>query len=163
MENEQFIKKELGEISDFSEKNKIADGIYSDIYVRNNDPVKKLEDYKIAYAEMDKILSGISIKHEKVTTGYSSYVEACKNTTGYSLNEIKIFISYNDENYITHIWFDFYLEKLSIAEDLYRILEIITDTYDLIFVDWAWGFYSHVRQDGELKNKLIEISKNLAE
>jgi hypothetical protein len=161
VENIQFIKKEIDGIFDFSEKNKIADGIYSDIYLRNNHP-KELEEYKIDYIGMDKILSNIAIKHEEVTTGYSTYVEECKNTIGYNFNGISIFISHNDK-YVTHIWFDFYLEKLSMAEDLYKILKIMTNYYDLVFVNWTWVFYSHIKQDIELKNKLIEMSKELSE
>ena len=59
--------------------------------------------------------------------------------------------------------FDFDFDKLNMIEDLYGILKLITNEYDLIFVHWTWGFYSHVRQDVELKNKLIKISKNIPE
>ena len=161
IENEHFVKNELDEIFNFSEKHKVADGIYSDMYVRNN-PLKELKEYEIDFIKMDKQLSNIAIKYEKVTTGYSTYVEECKNTIGYKFNGIKIFISKDNKN-ITNIWFDFYLNELSIAEDLYKLLKIITNDYDLIFVHWSWDFYSHVRQDMELKNKLIEISKKLSE
>jgi hypothetical protein len=159
MENEQFIKKEFGEIFDFSEKHKIVDGIYSDIYVRDNFQ-KELKEYKIDYVEIDRKLSNIAIKYEKVTTGYSTYRENCENTIGYKFNEIKIFISHNDK-YIDHIWFDFDFNESNAAENLYEILEKITKDYDLIFVNWSWQFYSRIKQDLKLKNKLIEISKKL--
>ena len=161
IENEHFIKNELDEINNFSETHKVADGIYSDMYVRDN-PIKELETYKIDYIKMDKILSNIALKYEKVTTGYSTYVEECKNTIGYSLNGINIFIL-NDNKYIKKIWFDFYLEELGMVEDLYKILKTITNDYDLIFVHWSWGFYSKVNEDKELKNKLLEICKKLSE
>ena len=161
IENEQFVKKEVGEVFNFSEEHKAANGSYTDIYVGKTPP-KKLEEYKIDYIEIDKILSNIAIRYEKVTTGYSTHTEECKNTIGYSYNEIKIFISYNDR-YITHIWFDFYLDTISTAEDLYKILKVISSNYDLIFVHWAWCFYSRIRHNTELKNKLIEISKELSE
>ena len=159
LENEHFIKNEQNEILLFSEKHKVAEGIYSDVYVRNEIP-KKLEDYKIDYVKMDKKLSEIAIKYEKVTTGYG-FEDECKNTIGYVFNEINIFVKNNGE-YITRIWFDFYLNKSSVATDLYKILKVIVGDYDLIFVNWFWGFYSYVKHDLELERKLLEISEELS-
>jgi hypothetical protein len=159
MENEQFIKNEQDEIFTFSEEHKVSDGIYSDVFIKNETP-KKLEEYEIDYIETDKKLSGITIRYENVTTGYG-FEEDCKNTIGYTFNGINIFIK-NNGKHITHIWFDFYLDELGIAKDLYKILKIIVQNYDLIFVDWSWGFYSRVKYDLELENKLIEISKKLS-
>ena len=160
MENEKFIKNEQDEIFDFAEEHRASNGSYTDVYIKNETP-KKLEEYKIDYIEMDKVLSGITKRYEKVTTGYG-FEDECKNTIGYKFNEINIFIK-NNGKYITHVWFDYYLDQLNTAKDLYKIIKIIIKNYDLIFVDWSWGFYSRVKYDLELENKLIEIYKELSE
>ena len=89
------------------------------------------------------------------------FAEKHRASIGYKFNEINIFIK-NNGKYITHLWFDYYLDQLDTAKDLYKIIKIIVQNYDLIFVDWSWGFYSRVKYDLELENKLIEIYKELS-
>jgi hypothetical protein len=159
MDNEKFIKNEQDEIFNFAEEHRVSNGSFTDVYIRKEHP-KKLEEYEIDYIEMDKVLSEITKKYEKVTTGYG-FENECENTIGYRFNEINIFIK-NNGKYITTIWFDFYLDQLSTAQDLYKILKIIVQDYDLMFVDWSWGFYSRVKYDLELENKLIKIYEELS-
>jgi hypothetical protein len=156
VENKEFVRKQLGDINSFSEEHKSPDGYgWTDIYIRSSDTQITLKDYKIKRREFAGILPQFAVKYDKVFTGYSSSKRKCKNTAGYSIKGINIFCSYENK-YITKIWFDFCLDKIDMAENLYDILKSITNEYDLLFVHWTWGYYSHVKRDFGLKNKLIE-------
>lgn len=159
IEDEDYVKNEIKNINKFSEEHKAPNGIgWTDMYRKVNAEQITLKDYKIHYLELDTLLSALTEKYDKVYTGYSSYREECKNTVGYSTNEINIFVSFED-NMVTEIWFDFYLDEIGVAKDLYTILKVISSKYDLLFVHWGWGYYAKIKTDLSLKNTLIEYSK----
>jgi hypothetical protein len=157
IENEDYVETEINNINGFSEEHKTSDGIgWTDMYIRNNIEQIKLKDYKINHLELDAILSKFAERCEKIYTGYSSYREECKNTFGYRKNEIAIFFSF-EENIVTNIWFDFYLDELEVAKDLYNILKTISNKYNLLFVHWSFGYYSKIKTDLGLEKKLISF------
>lgn len=158
IENERFVDEEIRKITNFSEEHKAEDGFgWTDVYVRN-DPKKNIFDYKIKKIDFEELFEATGGHIEKVYTGYSSYREECKNTNAYKLDEIALFYSYKDD-YISDIWFDFYLEDEGAAKNLYLILKVIANAYDVLFVHWGWGYYSRIKQDKTLKDKLISFSK----
>jgi hypothetical protein len=163
IENEEYVKKEINTINEFSEDHKAPSGAgWTDMYIRDNREQITLKDYKIKCSELDTLLLKLTEKCDKVYTGYSSYREECDNTLGYSLNNINIFVSFED-NLVTKIWFDFYLNEIGVANNLYNILKLISTKYDLLFVHWSWGYCSKIKTDLRLQDTLIEYSKALEE
>lgn len=158
VENEKYVKIEIENIDTFSEEHKASDGIgWTDMYIRDDSKQLQLESYKINYLELDKILSNIADRCDKVYTGYSTYREECNNTFGYKLDEIKTYISF-DNNYVTKIWFDYCICDIKDVKNLLTILIIICNDYNLLFVDWTSGFYSKIKNENGLENKLIEYN-----
>jgi hypothetical protein len=163
IENEEYIKNEIRAINDFSDEHRAPDGVgWTDMYIRDDSKQAKLIDRKISFLEFDKLLSEATEKYDKVYTDICGNMEECKNTYGYSKNKINIFVSFECD-FVTNIWLDFYLGEVAAAEELYNVLKLISDKYDLIFVHWAWGYYSRIRTDSTLKDVLMDTAKSIAE
>lgn len=147
IENEVFVQKEIKYLLDEEDENGISP---SDL------PTIELSEYKISSAELDAILSSVAVKSEKVTTGYSTYIDVCDDAMGYCLHKIRIYFEFKDE-YVTCIWFDLPMENEREVDDLYKILKPISQKYDLLFVHWTNCGYSRMQTETDLKKRLIEI------
>lgn len=160
VENADFIKQQLDEIHDFSEVHQAENGGWTDMYVRSEPEISL--DEEITLTAFDAVMGKLAPKFDKVLTGYSSYREECPNVIGYGTDFVKVFAEHKD-GLIQKIWLDYYLETDEIVQTVYQYVKAITDKFDLLFVDWAWGYAVHVKKSDNFLSLLQEQAQEFQE
>jgi hypothetical protein len=164
-DNLDFIKTEISNLHDFSNKHKVVNGIgWTDIYNRKENPIKTI-DKNIHINEIETVLDKCSIKFDKVQTGCGQYIQNCDNTISYGINNnSSIFFDFNSDKIVENIWMNIYITTLSEKDDLHNIVNNLSLKFDFLLVGWGWEFYetiNNIETIDEYLLKRIEIfSKN---
>lgn len=104
---------------------------------------KRLDELGISLESIRAILESRLPKYDLVRTGYSSYVEDCKNTEAFGLyGGFTVFVSYNPAGIVNALW----CSPWGIAKDylqdsknpLLEVFGILSAQFELLFVDWGW-------------------------
>lgn len=137
-ENFEYLKLENKQVNEFSRIHSDGKGLFTDIYVREENNQKNLFEKQILLTELDLVLINLGMqKIEKVYSGYSTYKEKCKNAIAYKFDQSEIFI-FTENNFIK----DFFVNRFRLNENqlvknkLEEILFTIGQKYDLILNDW---------------------------
>lgn len=161
IENADFIQQQLNEIHNFSVAHQTENGGWTDMYIRS-EPETTLDTKTITLTAFDELMCQVAPKFDKVLTGYSSYREECPNVVGYGTDVVKVFAEHKD-GLIQAIWLDYYLETDEIVQTVYQYVKAITDKFDLLFVDWAWGYAVHVKNSANFLDLLQQQANEFQE
>ena len=157
-ENFDYLKNENKEISKFAEEHSDGNGLFTDIYVREETNQKSIFEKQILLSELDSILLSLGLDRiENVYSGYSSFKEKCKNTIAYKFDTAEIFIV-SEENFVKDFFitgFRFY-EIEEIKDRLEEILYKIGTEYGLILNDWDLTEVIDLNDRTEIKKYLNE-------
>lgn len=135
----QFCTGEMKRIDEFSEAHKTDFG-WSDIYMRDAAPPQTLASMAISTDSWKSALRSSKLKfHSKVTTGYSSYVEICRDCAAWAgENEVAIFAEFKAD-IIERIWFSFDNLTEQGLQNSFEAIQQIPKQNELIIADWNWS------------------------
>ena len=157
-ENLDFLKNENNEVDKFAEEHSDGNGLFTDIYIREENNQKSIIEKQIILSELNLMLLSLGLeKIEKVYSGYSSFKELCKNTIAYKFNDAEIFVI-TENNFVKDFFitgFRFYKNQ-EIKSNLEEILYKIGTEYDLILNDWDLTEIIDLNDRKEIKKYLNE-------
>lgn len=157
-ENLELLKIENEKIRDFSEEHSDGNGLFTDVYVREETNQKSLLDKKIDASELDLTLLNLGLeKIENVYSGYGSFIEKCNDTVAYKFDTAEIFVVV--ENKLVKDLFinGFRFHKIEETKiKLSKILHVVGTQYDLILNDWDIIKIIDLKNRNEIKKYLNE-------
>lgn len=158
IENLNFLKKENIAIKYFSEDHSDGNGLFTDIYVREENIPKLIYENKILTIELEHFLLDLGLsKINNVYTGYGSYKEKCKDTVAYVFDKIMIFVISKNE-FVN----DFFItgNRFHNDEDIKRkiedVLYKIGIEYNLVLNDWDITEVINLSDKHEIKKYINE-------
>jgi hypothetical protein len=157
-ENYNFLKNENLKIREFSDEHSDGNGLFTDIFVREEEVSTSIADRKIELTDFELTLNILELQRiSNVYTGYSNYKERCDDMFAYQFDSAQIFVVI-DEKYVKDLFvtgFRFF-EDETIKNKLEEVLFEIGAKYRLILNDWD------LTEVVDLSDK-IEIRKYLNE
>jgi hypothetical protein len=149
-----YCLDEMKKIDDFSESHK-ADIGWTDIYLRQEKP-ESLIDFSISVDNFEQSLEKTLRPYSKVSTGYSSYFEECKNCRAWGIDEgsFTIFAEVTTENLINVIWLDFGLLNSKNLPVVIDSLKNLPRNNELMIADWKWSQAAKINDTNSLENYL---------
>ena len=157
-ENFEYLKNENKEIRKFAEEHSDGNGLFTDIYIREETNQKNVLEKQIVITELDFILLNLGLeKIENVYSGYSSFKEKCLNTVAYNFDRAQIFVT-SENNFVKDLFitgFRFH-EIEEIKNKLEEILYTVGTEYNLILNDWDLTQIIDLNNRNEIKKYLNE-------
>lgn len=157
-ENYKFLKNENLKVKNFSEEHSDGNGLFTDIYLRQENEPKSILEKKIELNDLESTLNNLELeKVENVYTGYSSHKEKCSNMIAFKYDDAEIFIGLK-ENIIADLFvtgFRFFEDEKTKMK-LENILYDIGTKYDLILNDWDLTEVIDLKDRNEIKKYLNE-------
>lgn len=138
--NWDFCARQIGEINTFSEQHRAPGGMgWTDVFMQKEEPAK-LASLTLGADVVSRALSQDIPKFDRVTTGYSSHVEECRDTLAFGFDrDCVIFISTNEANAVSNIWLGLGGPGEAERGALLAALRSLSAFSSLLLVDWAWG------------------------
>jgi hypothetical protein len=132
--------KQLGEIHRFADAHRADDGGgFTDIYVRKDGPTT-LADLRLAYGDLDRLLSTHLPCHRLVTTGYGSIADPVPRVVAYGEGQLGcIFVHFNEPGLVQEIFTQFRSMPPPEIERMQMALSELARTTELLLVDWPHG------------------------
>lgn len=109
------------------------------MYVQTQEP-ETLASLSLNAGVVSRALSLTLPRFDRVTTGYSTYVEECKNTHGFGFDrDCVVFISFCDAGAVSNIWLGLGGPNDAERRALLSALRQLQTLSGLLLFDWAWG------------------------
>ncbi|BCY29331.1 hypothetical protein [Flavobacterium okayamense] len=157
-ENLEYLRAENFKIKEFSEEYSDGNGLFTSVYVREENIPKLIYEKQILSSELELFLIDLGLfKIENVFTGYGSHKEKCKNTVAYKFERIEIFVT-SKNDYVN----DFFITGNRFQNDdviknkLEDILFKIGIKYNLVLNDWDITEVINLSDKHEIKKYINE-------
>jgi hypothetical protein len=148
--------KQLAEIHRFAEAHRADGDGYTDIFVRKEGPTA-LADLRLAYAELDRLLSARLPCHRLVTTGYGSVADPVPRVVAYGAGQLGcVFVHYDEAGIVQEVFTQFLLMQPTEIEQMHGALSDLAHTADLLLVDWPHGALLRLADGDALRTYLSQ-------
>ena len=153
--NWEFCVEELEKIKAFDEEHR-SDVGWTDIYIRDHQRAP-LAEAGISLAAWQDALSATLSPFDRVTTGYSDYVQVIDKACAFGPDENLIFFAdYEQPDTLTNAWTSLYLLTPEAADLARTACESLAGRWDLFLVDWGWSFMTRLDDTQRLDAYLSE-------
>jgi hypothetical protein len=149
-------EKQLGEIHQFADAHRADGGGYTDISLRKEGPVA-LADLRLAYADLDRLLSAHLTCHRLVTTGYGSVADPVPRIVAYGAGQLGcIFVHFDDAGLVQEVFTQFRRMYPPEIDQMHAALSALAGMAELLLVDWPGGALFRLVDGDALRKYLAE-------